>query len=213
MFIDSEKAAIALSIGIIAFSTKGWYSEMLSAWEMAMISAVLISMIIAIKIYLILVKLNTTIKNLKQTSAHAADKLTHIEMRLMNFTLTAHEAQRMINQAFFEWDVSVDPQFFVRKVTQWAELWSSSQHRAGMPCSLAEWQYILKSAVIEIGENIAELSDEVHKKEYFKNLTLFQTQRSNYETTQDPTMSQTELRDAYKASMRNIALLMPSLDK
>ena len=213
MFIDSEKAAIALSIGIIAFSIKAWYSEMLSAWEMAMISAVCISMIIAIKIYLILVKLNTTIKNLKLTSAHAADKLTHIEMRLMNFTLTAHEAQRMINQSFFEWEVSVDPQFFVRKVTQWAELWSTSQHRQHLPCSLAQWQWILKSAMIEISENIAELSDEVHKVEYFKSLTLFQTQRSNYETTQDPTMSQAELRDAYKASMSDIALLMPSLDK
>ena len=198
---------------MIAFGIKAWHSEMLSAWELATISAVLISMIIAIKIYLILVKLNTTIKNLKHTSAHAADKLTHIEMRLMNLTLTAHEAQRMINQAFFEWDVSVDPQFFVRKVTQWAELWSSSQHRQRLPCSLAEWQYILKAAMIEIGENIAELSDEMHKKEYFKNLTLFQTQRSNYETTQEPTLSQTELRDAYKASMRDIAMLMPSLDK
>ena len=210
--MSAETAGHALSLAVFAMTVTKWMTESISIVELFTIISCVIVVSVSVQIYMILRKLKTTLTNLKQTAVHSADKLTHSEVRLMNFTITAHEAERQLVQSFFDWDISIDRVFFVRKMTQWCELWSAAQHRAGLPCGLQEWQWILQSAIGKINKDITDIEDEKDREYYVKSMEIFEGQRVNHETTAVPSMSGHELRCAYQEKVRGIGCLMPSLD-
>ena len=207
-----ENAVYSVSLGLFAIFVSKWMTESISNVELFTISSCLIVVSVSVQIYILLRKMKTSLNNLKQTAIHSADKLTHSEVRLMNFTITAHEAERQLVQCFFDWDMSMDDLFFMRKITQWCELWSAAQHRVGLPCGLQEWQFILHSAISKINEDIKGLEVEKDRLYYIESMEIFEGQRSNHETTAAPSMSGHELKCAYKEKVSLIGCLMPSLD-
>ena len=211
-YMSAETGVHAVSLACLAMSVNIWHTEMISKVELLTIMTCVMGLSVSMQIFLLLLKLKSTLSNLKQTAIHSADKLTHSEVRLMNFTITAHEAQRQLNQTFFDWDVSMDPVFFMRKITQWCELWSAAQLRAGLPCGLEEWQWILQSAIGKINKDITSLEDEKDRDYYIKSMTIFEGQRIDHETTAVPLSSVSELRAAYKEKVSKIGNLMPCLD-
>ena len=211
-YMSAETGVHAVSLACLAMSVNIWHTEVISKVELLTIMMCVMGLSVSMQIFLLLLKLKSTLSNLKQTAIHSADKLTHSEVRLMNFTISAHEAQRQLSQSFFDWDVSIDPVFFMRKITQWCELWSAAQHRAGLPCGLEEWQWILQSAIGKINEDITGLEDEKDRDYYIKSMTIFEGQRKDHETTALPLSTVSELRAAYKEKVSKIGNLMPCLD-
>ena len=212
LYLSASTGVSALSVALVAMSINEWIKGTISNVEVMSITFFVLVSCVSMQIYFLLVKLKTTVSQLKQTSAHSADKLSHSEIRLMNFTITCHEAERQVVQTFFDWDIEVDKVFFYRKVTQWSEVWSAAQQRVGFPSGLHEWQWGLQSAMAKIKHDISEIKDEKHQEYYNKILELWETQRTGHETTAAPEMSHQELRSASKEKIKGLGCLMPSLD-
>ena len=207
---------VGYSVGLIpiAFSINEYMKGSLSNFELICIMISMPGLWLLFQIYMFLSEMNPNLSGLKNACVHSADKLSHLEMRIMNLTVTAHESSRQIVSHFFEWNRELDPLFFVRKVTQLCELWSAAQHRQRLPCGLEQWQWVLQVALSKLSQEIKEKEAEEDREYYNKSLEIFKDQRCMYPSCQLPTRSPNELRVIYQEKILfTSGFIMTSLDE
>ena len=206
---------VGYSVGLIpiAFSIKEYMKGSLSNFELICIMISMPGLWLLFQIYMFLSEMNPNLSRLMNACIHSADKLSHIELRVINLTLTAHESSRQIVNHFFEWKSELDPLFFVRKVCQLCDLWSAAQHRQRLPCGLEQWQWVLQVALSKLSQDIKKKESEEDREYYNKSLEIFNAQRCMYPSCQLRTRSPNEPRVTYQESLSvTMNFMMSSLD-